>query len=89
MPAAGCANAKLSDELQLAVIYTYRRLSKGTIQTRYQDYIINCVFFVTFFYIFGIMRKIRKMLRNINNVNISKQVGNMPLIYVRLKFTRD
>lgn len=48
MPAAGCANAKLSDELQLAVIYTYRRLSKGTIQTRYQDYIINCVFFVTF-----------------------------------------
>ena len=28
------------------------------------------------------------MLRNVNSVNISKQVRNMPLIYARLKLTR-
>ncbi|MEH2452354.1 hypothetical protein [Nostoc sp.] len=41
------AIAKLSDKLQLGVSYAYRCLSKGSVQTRYQDYIINYVFFVT------------------------------------------
>ncbi|MCC5629159.1 hypothetical protein [Nostoc sphaeroides] len=43
--------AKLSDELQLNGIYTYKCLSKGTVQTLDQDYIIKSVFFVTNFYI--------------------------------------